>query len=286
MHLRTMTLNDIPAGMRLKDIAGWNQTEADWKRFLEGGSDGCFVAEIDGNICGTAATITFENRFAWVSMVLVDPQYRNRGVGTRLLEKCLAYLDERNIRTIKLDATPLGKPLYSKLGFVPEYEIERWVLKKPSGNASSPSSSPVTASFSARQLDLIVEADCIHFGADRGSLLRSLYDIAPSFARAVWSETGGLAGYIFGRSGSFADQIGPWVASDANSARQLFENSLAHSNRQTVIVDCMKENHAAIDLAREFGFVFSRPLTRMYRGPNPHPGKPEKLFAIIGPEFG
>ena len=73
MRLRTMTKADIPAGLRLKEIAGWNQTAADWKRFLEASPEGCFVAEEDGRVCGTATTISFENRFAWVGMVLVDP---------------------------------------------------------------------------------------------------------------------------------------------------------------------------------------------------------------------
>jgi len=34
------------------------------------------------------------------------------------------------------------------------------------------------------------------------------------------------------------------------------------------------------------GFQFSRSLTRMYRGENAHPGRPEFLCAILGPEFG
>jgi len=82
MRLRIMTMADIPAGMRLKEIAGWNQTTADWKRFLEASPGGCFAAEEDGRVCGTATTISFENRFAWVGMVLVDPEYRSRGIGT------------------------------------------------------------------------------------------------------------------------------------------------------------------------------------------------------------
>ena len=40
MRLRIMTMADIPAGMRLKEIAGWNQTAADWKRFLEASPKG------------------------------------------------------------------------------------------------------------------------------------------------------------------------------------------------------------------------------------------------------
>ena len=62
MRLRTMTKADIAAGMRLKEIAGWNQTVADWKRFLEASPEGCFVAEEDGQVRGTATTISFESR--------------------------------------------------------------------------------------------------------------------------------------------------------------------------------------------------------------------------------
>ena len=43
-----MTVDDIPEAMRLKDLAGWNQTAADWERFLSAGPEGCFVAEREG----------------------------------------------------------------------------------------------------------------------------------------------------------------------------------------------------------------------------------------------
>lgn len=112
MYLRMMTKLDIPSGMRLKEIAGWNQTVQDWERFLTASPGGCFVAEFDGKVCGTATTISYEERFAWVGMVLVDPEFRGRGVGTKLLVRAIEHLDAGKISTIKLDATPLGKPLY------------------------------------------------------------------------------------------------------------------------------------------------------------------------------
>src|SRR5207245_4794056 len=130
MQIRTMTEKDIPAGTRLKDIAGWNQTEADWRIFLNAGRDGCFVAEVDDVVRGTAATIVYGGRFAWVGMVLVDPENRGHGIGTTLLKKCLEYLDSIQVPCIKLDATPLGKPIYEGLGFASEYELERWTLKR------------------------------------------------------------------------------------------------------------------------------------------------------------
>src|SRR5258708_31966912 len=92
MRFRSMTMADIPAGMRLKEIAGWNQTAADWKRFLEASPGGCFAAEEDGRGCGTATTISFEKRFAWVRMVLVEPGYRSRRIGTPLLVRAIDHL--------------------------------------------------------------------------------------------------------------------------------------------------------------------------------------------------
>jgi len=53
----------------------------------------------------------------------VDPEYRSKGIGTRLLERAIAYLDKREIKSIKLDATPQGKPLYEKMGFVSDMRL-------------------------------------------------------------------------------------------------------------------------------------------------------------------
>jgi len=52
-------------------------------------------------------------------MVLVDPSVRGCGLGTQLLYEALDILGD--MRTIRLDATPAGHPIYRKLGFVDEY---------------------------------------------------------------------------------------------------------------------------------------------------------------------
>ena len=279
MHLRLMSRTDIPAGMRLKDIAGWNQTPADWERFLRASPAGCFVAEAEGKVVGTATTIVYEGRFAWIGMVLVDPDYRGRGIGTRLLEKTIEHLDACRVPTMKLDATPQGKTIYEKLGFVTEYEIERWTLKRAPGAAT------VTAESPAPDLERILSADREVFGADRGDLLRSLDGDAPEFTLTT-SMPGYLTGYALGRRGSRADHLGPWMARDEASARDLLDRFLRCSGRETIFVDCLKENPCARQLVRSRSFEFSRPLTRMYRGPNTHPGQPELLCAALGPEFG
>jgi len=279
MNLRVMTMADIPAGMRLKELAGWNQTAEDWQRFLQSNPEGCFVAELDGAVCGTATTIIYENRLAWISMVLVDPKSRGQGIGTRLLERAIEQLDARHIPTMKLDATPQGKPIYEKLGFVPEFEIERWALQRQAG-VRLPESPPTQA-----DLRQIADLDKVIFGADRRALLASVHQSAPEFT--LWVQRGrGVDAYALGRHGTRADHLGPWMAGDQFGAQEILAMFLRRSTRDTLFVDCVSSNPFAGALLRAHHFQVSRPLTRMVRGPNTNPGRPGLLCAILGPEFG
>src|SRR5262252_245431 len=115
IRIRHMNINDLALGMRLKDQAGWNQTEADWRRMLSLEPEGCFVAEWSGEAVGTTATCIF-GPVAWIAMVLVEESMRGRGIGQALMEYALTFLDEARVRSVRLDATELGKPVYEKLG--------------------------------------------------------------------------------------------------------------------------------------------------------------------------
>jgi hypothetical protein len=64
MRFRLMTHEDVAEAMQLKDAIGWNQTSADWTRFLSASPDGCFVAQSEGRVIGTATSIVYESRFA------------------------------------------------------------------------------------------------------------------------------------------------------------------------------------------------------------------------------
>jgi hypothetical protein len=139
--------------------------------------------------------------------------------------------------------------------------------------------------LSHKLLESIFEADKESFGADRSFLLKSLHADAPEFTAGIWNA-GVIEGYALGRRGSFADHLGPWMAKKTPTARSLLETFLARSLREVVVVDTLKSNAMGRELLMSFGFSFSRGLTRMYRGRNVHPGRPELLCSILGPEFG
>src|SRR5579872_6878429 len=126
---RVLTSTDIPAGMRLKEAAGWNQTESDWRTMLTLAPQSCFGIDCDGELRATTTAICYGRELAWVGMVLTDPEYRGRGMARRLMEHTLDHLRRDGVHWIKLDATAMGRPVYERFGFREEAAIERWVRK-------------------------------------------------------------------------------------------------------------------------------------------------------------
>ena len=280
MTIRPMTVADIPAGMRLRELAGWNQTEQDWKRFLKMEPSGCFVACVDGMVRGTVTTLDFEKRVGWVSMVLVDPECRRQGMGTRLLEAGLAALENAGVETVKLDATPMGRTVYLQRGFVDEFGIERC---DGVSRATKGAGLPI---MKHADLARVCDWDRAVFGADRSRLLEALWEENPRYT-AVAYERGEIAGYILGRAGARAHYLGPWVAKpDTGIAEELIHEFLHRVANEPVFVDICQLRPDAGTLVRKMGFQFRRPLTRMYRGPNHYPGEPAWVCGIAGPELG
>ena len=277
VEVRVMSQADIPSAMRMTLDTGWNQTEADWQRLLAASPDGCFVAVLGGLIIGTVTTITYEKTLSWIGMVLVEQRYRRQGIGTTLLVKAIEYLERRGIPCMKLDATPAGKPLYETLGFREEYEIERWSLKRTRLQNSLRRSSP--------NIDSVLSLDRTVFGADRSDLLASLFDAAPYFT-LIASRNAAIEGYTFGRRGSLADHLGPWIAKNDRTASTLLRDFLKMSDRELLFVDCVTSTPWARTIVKSGGFTFSRGLTRMYRGRNHSAGQLHLVGAILGPEFG
>ncbi|MHC4405256.1 MAG: GNAT family N-acetyltransferase [Planctomycetota bacterium] len=278
IRIRPMTVADVPLGLRLREQAGFNQTEADWRRFLELEPDGCFVAELDGTPAGTVTNCVFDT-VGWIAMVLVDKRFRGRGIGTRLVEHALAYLDGRGVPTARLDATPRGRPIYEKLGFVAEYDLARWE-GVASGGASRAGVRPVEAD----DLGFVLELDQGVTGTDRGRLVERLCRERPDAMR-VFGDRGKIEGYLTLRDGANAAQIGPGVALTPEAGRALADAALELAAGGLVFLDVPNDNAPGTCWARSKGLVVQRGFTRMRRG-EPVFDHPAQLWASSGPEKG
>lgn len=277
MNIRKMTLADLPFAMRLKAEAGFNQTEADWRRFVELQPNGCFVAELDGEPSGTVATFVFES-IGWIAMLLVARPVRGRGIGTQLVKHALDYLETRGVTTVRLDATPLGRPIYERLGFVAEYELLRMEGVSP-GSESRPAE-PI----SAEQLGAVLELDQEITGTNRRRLIERLFKEAPNAMCGI-EDAGKLSGYVTFREGTQAAQLGPGIALNAEVGQSLGNTAMQRLKGRPVFVDIPADNHAAVDWAQAKHLLVQRPFTRMRRG-EPIDDNPRCLWASSGPEKG
>lgn len=242
--VRVITNDDITAAMRLKEAAGWNQTEEDWRNVMRLEPRGCFGIDCDGTLAATTTAVCYGRDLAWIGMVLTAPEFRGRGFARRLMCHALDYLAARGVEWIKLDATDMGKPLYCSLGFEDECVVERW------GREPAPCDGPELPPLEEIPAALDREA----FGADRLALLRLL---AP-----MGSARGPEGGYAMCRPGTKAAYFGPCVSRSAEEARTLLRWFLSRHAGQMVYWDLLDCNPEAMELAREFGF---RPLRRLWR---------------------
>lgn len=276
--IRGMTLSDIPAGLRLKEQAGWNQLEADWRRLLELQPDGGFLAEWGGIPVGTVTTCRF-GAVAWVAMMLVDEAYRRRGIGRALMVRALEGLDSRGVRSVRLDATPRGRPLYESLGFVEEATFERFRGLLPPADATPglPEVRPVEVLGGVAALDREVT------GTDRGRLLRRLADEHPGSTRVV--ESGGqVSGFLMSRPGSEARQVGPCIAGE-RAGPLLLADARSRYAGQVVLLDVPAANPPALAMVGSWGLRAERQLVRMGRGPRVSEDL-GRIWAGAGPEKG
>lgn len=56
---------------------------------------------------------------AYIMNMYTSPAYRNRGIATHLLQQLVSDARALGISRITLDATPMGRPLYERFGFIP-----------------------------------------------------------------------------------------------------------------------------------------------------------------------
>jgi GNAT superfamily N-acetyltransferase len=162
--LRTIQLEDISNCKLLSDSEGWNQTEKDWKLLVENPQNVCLIAEIGHEIIGTATATNYSGEVAWIGMVLVEKTFRGRGVGKMLVSNVLNRLN--SFKSVKLDATPTGQPLYEKLGFNNEYLIHRMTTLSLD-NFQSYISNISPESIQKSEIQEVVTFDTSIFGADR-----------------------------------------------------------------------------------------------------------------------
>jgi ribosomal protein S18 acetylase RimI-like enzyme len=324
IQIQRLSEADIPQAMELKNALGWNQTPADWQRFLLLSPEGSFKAMRGEELVATAIAYVFD-KVCWIGMVIVKEGCRHQGVGRQIMASCLGHSAEKNCNLIMLDATRDGVHLYGRLGFHPEYLVGtvRGKVKVAEAGIRASAASPEVEirRIQTKDLDAVVSLESVALGAVREALLYHLLRQNPGHGFAAYRRGQQLDGFVLYRPGFHSTQVGPLIARSDKTAVCLLENALAdlptapESSGATaagssgaaaaatsaeaagkgvaaatgvaeVALTVPINNSAVQEFLRARSLSVDPRLTRMYRGRKRLHAREDMVYALSGPEKG
>lgn len=283
--IRALHPDDLERCLALSTEAGWNQNENDWRLLLQQ----CHGYGIDVpsyGLAGTTMAWELGERNAWINMVLVAKAYRGRGFARGLMTVCLSDLASKQ-RLAILDATELGFGVYSKLGFSGENRIARLYRESGTESVAPSSSSPdglLLKPMRSEDLGNVANLDLRVFGIDRKEILADFYRREPKAAWVARDVSGSLRGFVLGRDGRIATQIGPIIAENQMVAEALLAGSLSQI-AGSVIVDAPILNSEWIETLKRIGFAPKREFLRMGIEETALATDWSRTYAISGPDL-
>jgi predicted N-acetyltransferase YhbS len=262
--IRPMTPDDVEPAAEVMVGGGWGDRRRFLRFALEEPGLIPLVAEVDGQVAGTGVA-TVNGSVGWVGLIFVDEGLRGRGLGTALTEAVLAELVGAGCTAFALIATPLGRPIYERLGFAAEMAytvvaapgLGRTVADagraEPAGRRLRP--------FVPDDLAAIVALDRDATGEDRSHLLLAVVD--PASTIVALGPDGRVAGF---------DARAPWgghptIAPELADGVRLLEDRRARTpagiDARTALPDADRGRLVALE---NLGWQTERELVRMVRG--------------------
>lgn len=256
MNFENLSPDWLASAVRLSTQAGWNQTPEDWHRLIRLAPNGVKVWIADGEVRASYSIFGLGSRVAWLGMVLVDRDFRGRGLGKTLFAHALQEAGDGGQEVLGLDATELGEPIYRKSGFETVVPIVRWQGMLSPGLATTPS-----PGFRSGFTPAVVDLDRRLLGEDRSALLADLAGHDGTFFRLEQGEE--LLAYAVLRPGRTASHLGPVVATTAENFTEILAG-IAHTFPGREIVCDLLDPTASATLSG-FGLSPLRTLKRMTR---------------------
>jgi GNAT superfamily N-acetyltransferase len=272
--IQPLTLADLPGCLALARDRGWLPEERKWRLLFDLGT--VFgVRDPVGRLAGVAALTRYGAGFAVIGTMLVATRYGGRGLGRALMNRALA---EAGDATVFLHATPLGRPLYEKLGFVLAGVSHTYLGGfQPSAPAAAPGA---CGSRPAGPGDLMAirKLDARANGTDRALLVRRL----PGFTEQlrVTERPGGITGYAGAYRCVAYACIGPVIAETADDAKTLIAD-VAGAITGPVRIDLGDRHSQLQEWAVRRGLAPGESAALMVLGGRPLPGDRARCFAPL-----
>lgn len=265
--IRLLREVDLDGALEAKEAVGWSARRGLFEFYGRRDDSTLFAAEVDGRIAGCGGATVFPGTppTGWVHGIVVHPERRRAGLGTRLTETAIAWLRDRSVRTVLLLATDAGQPIYERLGFTAgeRYGSFPWPAPTPAGAG--------TRRMTGRDLPEVRALDHLATGEDRTAFIESL---------AAWGWVTTRAGTVVGFHLACPWGGGPIVARDSATGLALIGLARRLQPAASRGLGLPLTNTAAMKHLADLGLPAERYVTRMWLGPPPV-WRPDLIFGVF-----
>jgi GNAT superfamily N-acetyltransferase len=276
LNIRIMSREEVKFAIDMAAAEGWNPGINDGELFYEADNNGFFIAELEGKPVGCASAVAYDDKFGFLGLYVVKPEFQKKGIGMKLTEKCLEHLGDRNIG---LDGVVENEEKYRKvMKFRSAYSNLRFEGK---GGGKSPDG---LIKISEVPFEKLLEYDRRMFPAPRFGFLKKWINQPDSYAYAAL-KMGELIGYGVIRKCWAGYKIGPLFADDQSIAEQIFRALRASVPEETIYLDVPEPNKEAMELAKKYQMNVMFRTIRMYSQKKPDI-ELDKVYGVTSFELG
>ena len=247
---------------------GWGDIIQDFKFYIQ--SPVCYPIQtkINDKIVGVGTSISFVTT-SWLAHIIVDNDFRNKGIGSHIVNELMEKLKKDSILSISLIATELGQPIYEKAGFraVTDYTfLKREKVWEQNNNCNQ------IVLFQEKYSPMVYSLDKKISGEDRKILLQDYL-----FDSVLYIENNEVLGYYIPSL-----KEGLIFAETEVAGIELMKIKYSKIDKAVLPID----NEVGIEFLKQNGFVeINKKGTRMICGENIN-WSPKKIYSRIGGNFG
>jgi len=278
VRFRQMSRKDVDIAVDWAAREGWNPGLSDAACFYPVDPAGFFCAEADGKIVGTVAVVNYDDRFSFGGFYIVDPAYRDRGIGMQLAGHAMAHAGSR---VIGFDGVVAMVEKYEKNGgLFLHYNNARYEGR--GGGVMPDGLVPL------REIPFgdLAGYDARHFPARREEFLRCWIRQEGHFSLAKLDSDGTILGYGVRRICRTGHKIGPLFAKDRSTAGLILDGLVAGIPGEPFFLDIPVPNTDAVSLVQDRRMVSVFYTARLYTRPEPVPLPLNEVFGVTTFELG
>lgn len=270
---------------------GWNPGIHDYVPFYNVCQDahkGLFSNK--NQLIASLSAVPYSKNFAFFGIYIVDPIYREQGVGEKLAKTVLSEF--KNCSLLGLNGVKQQVGNYQrKYGFMPFHSNFRFsgIFNPQICRSPKPAEKIKIIGREDLAINELIDFDATIFSFVREQFLRKWLEMPESYLLAA-VEDEKICGYGVVSKCVNGYKIAPFFAKNEKFAKALYDGFYSRFKGKLIQLDIPETNPSAIKLATQFGLYKTLETKRMYKGDrkliNEQNSKMDQVYSLTSLEIG